>query len=98
MRIMTENGVMEIFDINLENVNVIDNVPQFLHITAKFFRTVEYGEVRCVNEPIAYFKIDKDEDKLSRALKTFDEICGDLLETGTCKMFEYYTNCHSMKI
>lgn len=100
MRILTDDGILEIFDLTLTTHfdKPEDECSDFMYINAKFLKDFGNGDIRYVNEPIAYFKIDKDEDKCSRAFTTFDLICVDLLTTGYCKPFNFYENCQAMSI
>ena len=51
-------------------------------------------------EPIAYFPIRPEwgDDDKHRARDTFDEITRDIIEKDMPKIFEQYTNCHSILV
>ena len=100
MRIISDDGILEIFDLTLSTRfdKPEDECPDIIYLKAKFLKDFGNGDIRYVDEPIAYFRVDKDEDKCSRAFYTFDLICGDLLKYGYCKLFNNYENCQSMSI
>lgn len=100
MRILTNGGIMEIKDLtmSLHFNKPEDECPDIIYLKAKFLKEFSDKKIRYVNEPVAYFQIDGDEDKCSRAFHTFDLICGDLLTTGYCKMFNLYENCQALSI
>lgn len=95
MKILTEKGIREIISISLDD----SNDDKFL-IVAEWFEYTANGCFTVRKEPIAYFPIRSewgDHDK-HRARDTFDEICADIIEKDIPKIFEYYTNCHSILV
>lgn len=95
MKILTKNGIREIISISLDD----SNDDKFL-IVAEWFEYTANGCFTVRKEPIAYFPIRSEwgDDDAHRARDTFDEITGDIIENDIPKIFEYYTNCHSILV
>ena len=95
MKILTEKGIREIISISLDD----SNDDKFL-IVAEWFEYTANGCFTVRKEPIAYFPIRSEwgDDDKHRARDTFDEITKDIIEEGMPKIFEQYTNCHSILV
>lgn len=97
MKILTEKGIREIISISLDDSR-----------SDKFFIVAEWlqytysanGFIEIWKEPVAYFPIRQEwaDDDARRAYDTFDEIKRDIIENDIPKIFELYTNCHSIPI
>ena len=95
MKILTEKGIREIISISLDD----SNDDKFL-IVAEWFEYTANGCFTVRKEPIAYFSIRSEwaDDDKNRAYDTFDEIKRDIIEEDIPKIFELYTNCHSILV
>ena len=95
MKILTEKGIREIIGISLDD----SNDDKFL-IVAEWFEYTANGCFTTRKEPIAYFPIRPEwgDDDKHRARDTFDEITRDIIEKDIPKIFEQYTNCHSILV
>lgn len=97
MKILTEKGIREIISISLD-----DSRSDKFFIVAEWLQYT-YSARGCIEmrkEPIAYFPIRPEwgDDDKHRARDTFDEITRDIIEEDMPKIFEQYTNCHSILV
>lgn len=95
MKILTEKGIREIISISLD-----DRYDDKFLIVAEWFEYTANGCFTVRKEPIAYFPIRPEwgDDDKHRARDTFDEITRDIIENDIPKIFEQYTNCHSILV
>lgn len=95
MKILTEKGIREIISISLDDRN-----DDKFFIVAEWFEYTANGCFTVRKEPIAYFPIRPEwgDDDKHRARDTFDEITRDIIENDIPKIFEQYTNCHSILV
>ena len=95
MKILTEKGIREIISISLDD----SNNDKFF-IVAEWFEYTANGCFTVRKEPIAYFPIRSEwgDDDKHRARDTLDEITRDIIENDIPKIFEQYTNCHSILV
>lgn len=95
MKILTEKGIREIISISLDD----SNDDKFL-IVAEWFEYTANGCFTVRKEPIAYFPIRSEWGDIDKriAYDTFDEITRDIICKDIPKIFEHYTNCHSILV
>ena len=95
MKILAEKGIREVISISLD-----DRYDDKFLIVAEWFEYTANGCFTVRKKPIAYFPIRSEwgDDDKHRARDTLDEITRDIIENDIPKIFEQYTNCHSILV